>query len=94
MQVNLKREVEELEAQTHVGGITTGAMAAQGGALAGGKGGPPAKSIVKLKAEKLEKSKALRLAQQVCHAAAACRCCCLYMLVLVDGSCMAKRDGG
>ncbi len=66
-QANLRREVEELESQiNNAGHVPTAAAAGNApGALALAGKAAPIKSIVKLRAEKLEKSRALRLAQQV-----------------------------
>lgn len=54
--------MEELEAAAASAGGPPPGKDMMGGTV---KGGPPTKSIVKLKAERLEKAKALRLVQQV-----------------------------
>jgi hypothetical protein len=71
-QSGLRREVEEIESQISNAGHTASSLpvgnttaSGTGSAAGGGKAGGTAKSLVKLKAEKLERQRALRLAQQV-----------------------------
>ena len=67
-QAQLRQDVKELDGEI-------------GGSSAVPQGGPathkalPAKSIVKVKAEKLEKMRLLRLAQQVCVYVCVCAVC-------------------
>ncbi len=65
MQANLRREVDELDVHINNAGHASSGNAATSGPTATSSPNAPAKSLVKLRAEKLEKAKALRIAQQV-----------------------------